>query len=178
MPNILTRRGHLDIESHRENTTWTRKWPSVGQGSGTWKRFSETVLRRKPPCQHLDLEFQSLELSHYIPIASVTQLVIPSKLIQSMSHLRWLSKCAEGGLNRRKKKKSQVPNPRPHQTGQVPFIHLMPISLFPGQVLLLTSPTLLCLSLKNWWTLTHHCQQSIFLNQSSFLITHLHYLLT
>lgn len=91
MPNILTRRGHLDIESHRENTTWTRKWPSVGQGSGTWKRFSKTVLRRKPPCQHLDFRVPvSRTVTHYIPVASVTQFVIPSKLIHTMSHLRWL----------------------------------------------------------------------------------------
>lgn len=165
MPNILTRRGHLDIESNRENITWTRKWPSVGQGSGTWKRFSETVLRRKPPCQHLDFR---VPVSRTVTLHSCCFSHSVCDTQQTNSQYEPLEMTV----------KSQVPNPRPHQTGQVPFIHLIPISLFSGQVLLLTSPTLLCLSLKNWWTLIHHCQQSIILNQSSFLITHLHYLLT
>lgn len=93
MPNIHTRRGHLDVESHRENAIWTWKWPSVGQGRGTWKRCSETVLRRKPACQHLDFRVSgSKAVTHHIPVASVTRFVISSKLIQSMSHLRRLSK--------------------------------------------------------------------------------------
>lgn len=62
--------------------------------------------------------------------------------------------------------KSQAPDPRSRQMGQVPLAHLTHVTLFPGQALPLTCPIFFCLSILlhgcgpscSWWPVPHsHC---------------------